>query len=132
MKLPKGLLDPKGQAAKGWIMLEVNGVQAQEYGQTMDGNHSICYILAAPGDTISASIAVNSGVSAEFADLVVDGVLRNSSSNSRGAKVFRHNFDRAVYSGIQIGETKRGRTLGRMKIVQRDSANGKIHCIHNQ
>lgn len=122
MKIPPGILDSKGQAAKGLVYLEANEqeVQLQEFGLTVDGNHSTCYVLVAPEDVISANFAINSGVSEEFADLVVDGILRNSWPNTRGAKIFRYGFDRAVYTGVHLGEAKKGKKFSRMKVIERD------------
>lgn len=134
MKIPPGILDPKGQAAKGVVYLEANGDDVREYGLTVDGNHSTCYVLVAPEDVITANLSVNSGVSAEFADLVVDGVLRNTWPNTRGARILRYAFDRAVYTGVQIGETKKWKTYAKMKVIERDSFKGSSPVLftHNE
>jgi hypothetical protein len=131
MKIPPGLLDPRGQIAKGQVHLEANGDDVQEYGLTVTGKHSTCYVLVSPGDIITAHFAINSGVAGEFADLVVDGVLRNSWANSKGKKIFRYIFDRAVYSGIQPGEARKSTKHCRMKVQERDFTKGNVLSIHS-
>lgn len=126
MKVPPGLLDPKGQIAKGVVNLELNGNDVKEYGLTTSGKFTTCYVMASPGDTVIANIAINSGLMEEFADLVVDGVLRNSWPNTRGAKVFSYIFQRAVYTRILIGETRKATKFARMKVLERNSSNGNV------
>jgi hypothetical protein len=126
MKLPSGLRDPQGHVAEGTVHLEANGKFVKEFGVTVDGRHSTCYVLVAPGDVLTANFAINSGISTEFADLVVDGILRNSLSNTRGLRVFKCIFDRAVYSGAQIGESRKAKTYARMQVTNRDSSQGKV------
>ena len=126
MKVPPEILDPKGQIAKGVVNLKVNGNYVEEYGLTVIGKHSTCYVLVSPGDVITANISINSGVTGQFADLIVDGILRNSRPNTRGSNVFRYTFERASYSGIHLGETKKSSKFARMKVVERNCSKGKI------
>ena len=129
MKVPAGLLDPQGQVAKGYVHIEANDTEAQEFGLTVTGKHSTCYVLVSPGDVITAHLALNSGITGEFADLVVDGVLRNSWPNNRGHKVFSYIFDRAVYAGNLIGGTKRSKAakFSRMQVIERNTLKGNFH-----
>jgi hypothetical protein len=131
MRVPLGLLDPQGRVAKGTVLLEANGNEVQEFGLTVTGKHSTCYALVSPGDILTANLALNSGITGEFADLVVDGVLRNSWPNTRGQKVFTNIFDRAVYSGNLIGENKttRSNKFARMQVVERNSQKGDFHLV---
>jgi hypothetical protein len=128
MKVPVGLLDPQGQVAKGMVHLEADGNEVQEFGLTVTGKHSICYVLVSRGDVITANFALNSGITGEFADLVIDGVLRNSWPNTRGQKVFTYIFDRVVYAGNLIGENKKTKSnkAARMKVVKRNTQKGNF------
>ena len=129
MKVPAGLLGPQGQVAKGFVHIEANNTEAQEFGLTVIGKHSTCYVLVSPGDVITAHISLNSGITGEFADLVVDGVLRNSWPNNRGQKVFSYNFDRAVYTGTLIGKTRKSKAakFARMQVIDRNTSKGNFH-----
>jgi len=128
MKVPIGLFDPQGKVAKGSVHLEANGEEVEEFGLTVTGKHSTCYALVSPGDVLPANFSVNSGLAAEFADLVVDGILRNTAPNTRGAKVFTYIFDRGLYTGNQIGENKKAKTqkFAKMKAVQRNMTRGNV------
>jgi hypothetical protein len=131
MKVPAELLDPQGLVAKGHVHLEANGSEVKEFGLTVTGKHSTCYVLVSPGDVFTANLALNSGIAGEFADLVVDGVLRSSWPNNRGQKVFTYIFDRAIYAGNLIGETpkKKAMKYARIQVVERNTSKSNFHFL---
>jgi hypothetical protein len=127
MKLLEGVVAVNGAKAKGEAKLRSSDGQVlSEYGTVNNGVYATCFVLASPGDIITAPFALRRGV-ADFADLVVDGIRRDSVSATRQDRSFSRIFRRACY----CEKLKNGKTGGlkscHMKVQSRDIEKGKIY-----
>ncbi|KAM3158541.1 hypothetical protein ABEW05_000991 [Botrytis cinerea] len=94
MKIPPGLVGFDGKVLKGEVCLTSgnsgtpgNRTKLLEEGMKREGNHFTCYTLTAEDDAIVPYFSISSG-EVEFADVVVDGILRASYSNAGARKTF--------------------------------------------
>ena len=134
MKIPSGCLDANGKTAKGEVILTVgeDQVALQEFGTATEGNKTSCYVLTSRGDIPTIRFALNANI-ADHADLVVDGVLRNSQSGSI-LKTFKGSFEKALYQGMKT-KTKRGAAkYSKMQVKERVSITGTVSslCAYEQ
>ncbi|KAL3428304.1 hypothetical protein PVAG01_01813 [Phlyctema vagabunda] len=83
--------------AKGDVNLLANDVKLAEYEFTEKDRQSSCSVLTAPGEIINASFSIESGTD-EIVDLIVDGILRESKTNNRSAKVHKHTFSTVCHN----------------------------------
>lgn len=99
MRLPAGILDMQGEKALGTIVLKgSNGEKLKEFGIENDGINGRCYVLTAPGDNIVVNYVLNPGV-AEYVDVQVDGILRDSSSNPKPDRDFKNTVKKVSHQG---------------------------------
>jgi hypothetical protein len=125
MKLPEGILNVKGMKASGVVQLQgSDGNDLREYGSTNEGVQTTCLVLTAPGDIITVPFILNRGV-ADFADLVVDGILRDSTSVSAPNKSFKGNFKRVCHQERFKNDKRRGLKSCKMEIQSRDTESGE-------
>jgi len=127
MKAPKGLLTFDGKIGKGEVVLTAgDGTVLKEYGGQVEGTTTSCYVLTSPEDLIKLKVVMNPGV-AHFADLVIDGVLRNTVYNSAfdAAKPtpFRKTIEKAFYQE-RVNNRVRAATYCTMKVKARNTSKG--------
>jgi hypothetical protein len=114
-----------GENVKGEASILLNDTAGIEIEVPPEGRHFKCYVLAAPGDTITTRIedTLEDGVE-EFVDLVVDGVLRSTSSAIRKRKGKKYSnsasFERVQYHRFD-GEKKKGLKQGDMVVQLREN-----------
>ena len=85
MKGPPGIMNSEGVEGEIDVSLEgSNGKYLEEYGASITAvtNTSTCYVLTALHDVLSIHYILGRGV-ADFIDIVVDGILRESVSHSK-------------------------------------------------
>jgi hypothetical protein len=132
MKVLDSIPGDHGKPSDSWVKLstEEDGF-LPEYGMHTTGNKTTCYVPVALGDTIEVGFQIESGVE-DFADLLLDGVLRGSMNNKRCAKIWKHNFRAACFAGIQAGSTTpTSLEVCDMQVVKRDDSRGKLNLILN-
>ncbi|KAG4439345.1 hypothetical protein IFR05_005157 [Cadophora sp. M221] len=134
MKIPPGFLDANGKVAKGEIVLTQSEDQdstayLQEFGTTVKGNKISSYVLTSPGDIPVLSFNVNANI-ADYADFVVDGVLRNCHSNAL-SKSFKGAFDKVVYQGVKSNGRRTGVKYSKMKVKERGTIKGMVSSDSN-
>lgn len=131
MKIPPGLFDPSGKASASWVSIYAvdgeNETELREFGPKIngEGDNTSCYVLAAPGDILRVKYSLYGG-EAEFLDLVVDGILRDSLVNSHiktePKKGYAGAFDWALY---QVKNGPRASALQQWQMVVQHRTNGK-------
>lgn len=127
MKIPEGLLTAQGKDAAGAFHLQgTDGQCLREYGTTYDGIYATCLVQTTPGDLITGSFALDPGL-ADYVDLVVDGIRRESSLSSGSDKSFNRLFKRACYQE-KNGSRKGGLKSCAMEIQTRKSDRGEMNC----
>ncbi|RDL41191.1 uncharacterized protein BP5553_01170 [Venustampulla echinocandica] len=114
---------PREDSVELEVVLKVNGEAVQEFGTAQNGNKASCYVPVSEGDIVAARSTTTLAANAEeFTDLIVDGILRATSTIKvgRGAKG-NHNvtFDRALFYRYHR-EKQRGLKLARMQIQTRN------------
>jgi hypothetical protein len=114
----------KGVTVDGQVQIELNKVPGLEFEIPQNDQFYKSYVLSAPGDTISidSRTFLEEDVE-EFVDLVVDGILRNSSAikTGNGKKPGHHVlFDRVLFYRFN-GDKKKGLKTGVMKVQVRNS-----------
>lgn len=125
MKLPEGLLNIKGNRAFGFFELQgTDGNDLREYGTVTDGIHSTCLVLTSPGDVISVPFLIEPGV-ADFADLVVDGILRESASVSGLTRPIKGHFKRVSHQRKLKNNKRGGLKFYKMEVQRRDARKGE-------
>lgn len=126
MKLPEGLLNIKGTRALGVVELrDTDGNDLREYGVAQKGFQTTCWVLTSPGDVISAPFSMDPGV-ADFADLVVDGILRDSISVSAPTKSLKGIFKRVCHQPRLKNDKRGGLKFCKMVVQSRDTTKGEI------
>jgi hypothetical protein len=125
MKLPEGLLNIKGKRALGVVELRgTDGNDLREYGTVNDGIHTTCLVLTSPGDIISVPFTIDPGV-ADFADLVVDGILRESAFVSGPTKSLKGHFRRVSHQSRLKHNKRGGLKFCKMEVRSRDAEKGE-------
>lgn len=125
MRLPEGILNVKGRKAIGLIQLQgSDGNDLREYGSTNEGVQTTCLVLTSPGDVITVSFLLDRGV-ADFADLIVDGILRDSTSVSAANKIFKGTFKKACHQERLKNGKRGGLKACKMEIQSRDTESGE-------
>lgn len=126
MHLPPEILDVNGDPGFGTIFLRgSNGEVLMEFGQMDAGVNRSCYVLTSTDDTIVVHFSLKPGV-ADFVDLQVDGIVRESQSHSTSKleKEFKNSF-RTVWHRERHGKGVLGVVKNcRMQVVQRDQGHG--------
>jgi hypothetical protein len=126
MRIPAGILDIHGKQAFGNIVLKgSNGEKLKEYGTEITGSNGSCYVLTAPGDNIIVHYVLNPGV-ADFVDLQVDGILRESSSNPRPDKEFRNKIKKVSHQERNNKGVLGALKSSSMQVQARDAQHGKF------
>jgi len=104
---------PAGDIVKGDVVLSLNEDEAKEFDIPADGNKFSCYVLTKPGHVLTARSAVSLASDVEeFVDLVVDGVLRATSSIKKGAEkgkkasIHKLSFEKVLYYRYEAGKKK--------------------------
>jgi hypothetical protein len=118
---------PTGDTVKGDVLLFVNDKDAKEFDIHAVGNKFTSYVLTAPKDIllVRTAVTLEDGVE-EFADCVVDGVLRSTSQIKKGKgkkTVDKAIFDKVLFYRYENGK-KRGLKIGQMEVASRDSSKG--------
>lgn len=130
MKLPPGLLTAEGKAAKGWVQLRgSDGKCLKEYGTKNEGVYATCLVLTSPGDIITGSFVLDPGV-ADYVDIVIDGIRRESSSSSGADKCFNRIVKRVCYQEKLKNGKRGGLKSCAMEIQSRNSDNGEIELTN--
>lgn len=102
-----------------------NGEELKEYGATTNGTHSTCYVLTSTKDIITLHQKLSPGV-AEFVDLQVDGILRESTSTERPDKEFKWNLKKVFLQERLTGERGLAASVKycRMEVHPRNAKHG--------
>lgn len=134
MKLPPNILNAKGRAAKGTVTLSSARseppVYLQEFGHKLEGTTLTCYALTAPGDIINLDFAFNP-CTAEFCDIIVDGVRRKTTTIPSSSKyVYRSSFDRVLFSSRTANKRSAIKNC-RMQVKAQDHSEGNLHLTLN-
>jgi len=126
MKTPTGPLNIHGKAAKGTVVLKGNdGEDLQEFGGKTVGNQASCYALTSLGDIITVHFALSPGV-ADFVDVVVDGILRESVSNARPDKLFKGSFKKVCqHDRFHRSDRRAAFKFSKMVVQNRSTQKGK-------
>ncbi|RDW68451.1 hypothetical protein BP5796_09108 [Coleophoma crateriformis] len=97
MKVSKALQGAINEWRNGAAVLQVDGEDLPESDITETNNQIVANVQVSPGDIVSVAFYIQSGA-VDIADLLVDGILRNSKINTRASKAFSDVFDRACYN----------------------------------
>jgi hypothetical protein len=121
MKLPAGLLDTNGKPAKGWIYLRgSDGEILQEFGEAGVNTRASCHALTSVGDNIEIEFLLNPNI-AQFVDVLIDGVLRETASTKNANKVFKGHITKVWHqqrTGNGVGSERMGALKYCTMIVQ--------------
>lgn len=130
MKTPRDLKGVKGMAAKGVVAVQVNGLPLHEANTKEASNQVVSDVQVSPGDIISIAFRMDSGA-VDIADLLVDGILRNSKVNTRATKRFSDIFDRACHNPRKPGKmTRVGMRFCEMQVIDFSGDAGMYLIIH--
>ncbi|RDW64822.1 hypothetical protein BP6252_10473 [Coleophoma cylindrospora] len=106
MKVSKALQGVDNEWRNGAVVLQVDGKDLPESDITETSNQIVANVQVSPGDIISIVFYIQSGA-VDIADLLVDGILRNSKINTRASRAFSDIFDRACYNPRKPGKLAR-------------------------
>lgn len=128
MELPEGLLTVKGTKATSVVrLLGSDGRLLREYSTVNSRIYTTCLVPTSPGDIVTALFVLQPEV-ADFVNLVVDGIRRDSASTSGPEKSFNRIFKRACHQG----KHKNGKTGGlkscTMEVQSRNADKGEIRA----
>jgi hypothetical protein len=129
MRLPEELLTATGTKAAGVVELRgSDGNPLREYGTMNQGLYTTCLVLTSPGDIITVSFVLSPGV-ADYADLVVDGIRRDSASTLRADMSFNRVFKRVCYQGTLNNGRKGGFKSCAMEVRSRNAEKGETESM---
>lgn len=130
MRAPPQLLGINSQPGDAEVTIcadHGNGVlePLKEYGESIMHNQMSCYVLTAQGCVTSVKVVLRSEKSMDIIDLVVDGVLRNSATNSHHSRMLEKVLDRAMYQQKANGKKAAPLQYCQMEMRARYTDKGK-------
>lgn len=131
MKVPSGIVPMGRPPFKGHVYLsscETAEDDLSEFGFERDGSTLTCFSLTAPGDVLQLHYALTTG-SADFIDVVVDGVRRFSAACDPTKNEFRGLVKRVLYLSRTKGTKRGGLKNALMQVKSRDMDSGKFRFL---
>lgn len=125
MRIPETVLDSSGGHGSGFVIVMRNEKKVPEYGVIQTSTETKCYIAVSPNDRLSIHYSIGSGEK-EYIDMIVDGVLRYSTLNTRSAATNHGAFTQVCYCKPNQDNGRKGKMqVCNMVVNKRNTNHGK-------